>query len=224
MPPQSTVGETFSQDLVKRYDQWWTVRQDSLEYGGLDIKDSGIGYAIIDTGTSLLYLGQEDYFNFIEQMLKDVPEGLDCTSTIYCFSDTLTCDELSPFLKPLMIQLQDNYYTLPASAYTFDRGVSFQKKCTVGVSYTESTGGVFILGDTFLRNFVTTFDYKNRQIKLAANVYAPEDIVIEYRMDGWKIFGIILACLCGLAMIIWAIVYCCKRSKKNKISMAYSML
>ena len=33
----------------------------SVEYGGDDIKDSGIGYAIIDSGTSLLYLGTEDY-------------------------------------------------------------------------------------------------------------------------------------------------------------------
>ena len=110
---------------MKKYDQWWTVSLHSVEYGGQDIKDSGIGYAIIDTGTSLLYLGQEDYFNFIEQMLKDVPNGLDCTSSIYCFSDTLSCDELNPYLSPLRIQLQDNYYTLPPAAYTFNRGNSF---------------------------------------------------------------------------------------------------
>ena len=53
------------QDLVSRYDQWWTVSMHRVEYGGEDIKDSGIGYAILDTGTSLLYLGQEDYYNFI---------------------------------------------------------------------------------------------------------------------------------------------------------------
>ena len=61
VPANATVGETFSQDLFNRYDQWWTVKMHNVEYGGQDIKNSGIGYAILDTGTSLLYLGTEDY-------------------------------------------------------------------------------------------------------------------------------------------------------------------
>ena len=65
VPPESTVGKTFAQDLVKKYDQWWTVALRTVEYGDEGIKESGIGYAILDTGTSLLYLGQEDYYNFI---------------------------------------------------------------------------------------------------------------------------------------------------------------
>ena len=104
VPANSTRGITYVQDLVSRYDQWWTVSMHRVEYGGVDIKDSGIGYAILDTGTSLLYLGQEDYFNFIDQILRDEPSGgLDCTSTIYCYSDTLSCDELAPVLSPLRI-------------------------------------------------------------------------------------------------------------------------
>ena len=50
-----------------------------VEYDGDDIKDSGIGYAILDTGTSLLYMGTEDYANFVNKLMQDVPE-LDCTS------------------------------------------------------------------------------------------------------------------------------------------------
>lgn len=64
VPLNSTTGNTFTQDLIKRYDQWWTVYLHDVEYGGKDIKDSGIGFAILDTGTSLLYLGEEDYANF----------------------------------------------------------------------------------------------------------------------------------------------------------------
>ena len=92
----------------------------NVEYGGKDIKDSGIGYAILDTGTSLLYLGTEDYDNFVSELQKTVPE-LDCTSNIYCYSNQYTCEELTPRMKPLMIQLQENYYTLPPEAYTFSR-------------------------------------------------------------------------------------------------------
>ena len=69
-PENASKGESFKQDLVKRYDEWWTVNLHTVEYGGNDIKDSGIGYAILDTGTSLLYLGTEDYYNFADQMLS----------------------------------------------------------------------------------------------------------------------------------------------------------
>ena len=63
-PEGATVGESYSQSLSANYDQWWTVRLYDVEYDGNSIKDSGLGYAILDTGTSLLYLGKEDYENF----------------------------------------------------------------------------------------------------------------------------------------------------------------
>lgn len=201
--------------MYNRYDQWWTVKLHDVEYGGNDIKDSGIGYAILDTGTSLLYLGEEDYVNFEKELLKAVPE-LDCSSNIYCFSNDYYCDELTPRMKPLMINLQENYYTLPAEAYTFSRDNIFQKKCTVAISWTSDSGGVYILGDTFLRNFVTTFDFANGEMRLAINKNAPAGVSIDYKMGGWKIFGIIVGGLVGLALIIVFLVYCICKCKKNK--------
>ena len=59
----------------------------------------------------------------MDRITTAVPE-LDCTTKVYCFTNTLTCDEITPKLAPLMIQLQDNYYTLPSTAYTFPRGYS----------------------------------------------------------------------------------------------------
>ena len=113
---------------------------------------------------------------------------------------------------------------MPAAAYTFPQGNFFQKKCTIAVSYTDSNSGVYILGDTFLRNFVTTFDYKNGKMKLAINVNAPSGIIIEYKMSGWKIFGIIVGCLLAVCLVIWAVVCCCKRRNKSKLSKAYATL
>ena len=66
VPANSTTGETYTQDLYEQYDQWWTVPLHNLEYNGESIKDSGIGYAILDTGTSLLYLGTKDYYKFTD--------------------------------------------------------------------------------------------------------------------------------------------------------------
>jgi len=80
----------------------------------------------------------------------------------------------------------------------------------VAISWTEDSGGVYILGDTFMRNFVTSFDYKNGEIRLAINKNSPIGINIEYKMGGWKIFGIIVGGILGLALII-ALLVCCIR-------------
>ena len=118
-------------------------------------------------------------------------------------------------MKDLEITLQENHYTIPPAGYTFSRGNLFQRKCTVAVSYTDSSGGVYILGDTFLRNFVTEFDYSSLEMRLTINKYAPDGVKIEYKMSGWKIFGIITGCIIGVVLII-LVIYCCVKSCKKK--------
>lgn len=135
VPEDSSIGETFSQDLVNRYDQWWTVKLHDVSYGDSDIKASGMGYAILDTGTSLMYIGKSDYYNFLDKLLAAVPD-FDCTSRVYCFTTKNTCDVYTPSMSSFMFQLQENYYTLPPAAYTFSTTGSFgRKQCTVAISY-----------------------------------------------------------------------------------------
>ena len=125
----------------------------------------------------MIYLGEEDYTDFVSVLAQSVPE-LDCESNVYCFSDDYYCDELTPRMKPLMINLQENYYTMPPEAYTFSSDNRYQNKCIVAVSMTSDAGGVYILGDTFLRNFVTTFDYEKNEMRLAININAPAGVTI----------------------------------------------
>ena len=66
-----------------------------LSYNGHDIQSSSINYSILDTGTSLLYIGQSDYTNFIEKIMGDTEKNgieLNCQEDVYCFSDTQSCD------------------------------------------------------------------------------------------------------------------------------------
>lgn len=120
-------------------------------------------------------------------------------------------------MKPIMINLQDNFYTLPPEAYTFSRDSSRQKKkCTVAVSMTDDSSGVYILGDTFLRNFVTTFDFANGQMHLAINKNAPAGVKIEYKMAGKQLFGIIAASLSALALLILCICCCVSQHRKRQ--------
>lgn len=45
--------------------------------------------------------------------------------------------------------------------------------CSVAVSYAPNSYDLYILGDTFLRNFVSTYDYKAKKVRLAINANAP---------------------------------------------------
>ena len=72
------------------------------------------------------------------------------------------------------------------------------------------------MGDTFLRNFVTTFDFKNSEMRLTINKNAPAGVKIEFKMGGWRIFGIIVACLVGVICLVWLVTCCCKKYRKHK--------
>jgi len=92
------------------------------------------------------------------------------------------------------------------------------------VSSTDDSGGVYILGDTFLRNFVTTFDFENNQMRLTINKNAPAGVIIEYKMGGWKIFGIIAGSLLSCILVVWIVCCCCKKRKKNRLAMGYATI
>lgn len=78
-------GEFVSANIVSSYEAWWTIRLHNTYYGENSIKESAVNYAIIDTGTSFLYLAQTDYANFID-VVKDANPDLNCLNESYCFS------------------------------------------------------------------------------------------------------------------------------------------
>ena len=79
------------------------------------------------------------------------------------------------------------------------------------------TQGLYILGDTFLRNFVSTYDYKKKAVRLAVNINAPvgtkaihhpSTANILFMIIGGIIVFIILYCICKS---------CCKKKKGSKV-------
>lgn len=80
-------GDFVSSNIVSSYEAWWTIRLHNTYYGGNSVKESAVSFAIIDTGTSFMYLAQTDYENFVDQV-KDANPGLNCVDELYCFSST----------------------------------------------------------------------------------------------------------------------------------------
>jgi hypothetical protein len=61
-------------------------------------------------------------------------------------------------MQNLSITLGSATYTITPEGYSFPSN-SLGAPCVLGVSYLSDTTGLYILGDTWIRNFVTTFDY-----------------------------------------------------------------
>ena len=95
--------------------------------------------------------------------MSQVAPEMDC-SGIYCKSTEHTCDHYTPLMKDITIQLENTYYTITPEGYTFSGDNKKKYKCTVAISYNDDHQGLFILGDTFLRSFVSTFNFKDGTI------------------------------------------------------------
>ena len=83
---------------------------------------------------------------------------------------------------------------------------------------TDDSGGVYILGDTFLRNFVTTFDFAAGEMRLALNKHAPAGVSVEYKMSGLRLFGDIAAGIIGLCLVVCCVYHFLKRRKTTQES------
>ena len=147
---------------------------------------------------------------------SDHGSELNCDDLTYCHSDDHECDYFSDSMEPLTIVLGNNHYSMPPEAYMFTGDGVNNNKCTVAISYLADSTGMFILGDTFLRNFVTTFDNDHTQMVLAINTNAPEGVSIEFKLSGAQIFGIIVACIAVVACIAAAVYYGIQYRKKQK--------
>lgn len=141
-----------------------------------------------------------------------------CNSSIYnyCYSNVQTCENYWPLFSNLTMVLETNEYTIQPEGYTLNNDLD-NHACSIAVTSIPDSQGIVILGDTWLRNFVSTYDYKANKMRFAVNVYAPAGTTIVehpaalttdmlYLIGGGVAALIILYCLCK----------CCKSDKKKK--------
>jgi len=213
-PTNSTTGDFIEQSIVSSYDSWWTMRLSDVKMNGSSIKKSGGQYAIVDTGTSLLYMLTSDYAYF-ETMVEAASPDFNCNSAFYdyCYSNVNTCDAYYANLQNLTIFLNGNEYTITPQGYTLSNGDLDGHKCAIAISAMDDSQGLYILGDTFLRNFVSTYDYKKKAVRLAVNINAPVGTQAIHHIATVNILFVVAG-----AIIAFILLYCCCKSacKKKK--------
>jgi Eukaryotic aspartyl protease len=125
-------------------------------YGSTSINSQGTQFAIIDTGTSFLLMAESDYKIFTTQVFLSTEDGFDCSGS-YCVSVYKPCDKFVEKLDDIIIYIDNFSYSIPPSGYLMD-GLS-GIKCSILVSSIQNKEGIYVLGDTFIRNFYSSFNY-----------------------------------------------------------------
>lgn len=129
----------------------------------------------------------------------------------------------------LIIQLGNNKYTIPAEGYTFEGGV-FGDKCIIAVSSIPDRNNMYILGDTFIRNYYAVFNYSELQVGLAVSATAPSGVEISddvtsntnsgSSLTPLEITAIVLASILALLILIFVIMTCRNKRRQKAINKA----
>ena len=135
----------------------WLIEMADVTYNGQSVKAPGRGFAIIDTGTSVI-AGDINIINNIRKSLglPDTPGEIPC-SIIKSFA-------------PLDFKIDNVIYRLPASYYILKHTQFGKTVCAPGFQPLSlgKLKNFLLLGDSFLKAFYSVYDVGNKRVGLAA--------------------------------------------------------
>jgi len=144
-----------------------------------------------------------DYAVF-KQMVIDADPDFNCDTLLYpyCYSAVNTCDAYWDRLQNLSIYLNSNKYVILPQGYTISNAWDGWP-CVVAVTNNKYSTDMMILGDTFLRNFVVSFDYKKNTVSLAVSANATQGTLAVQRLSWYDVLLIILGCLFAVGFVVY---------------------
>ncbi|KAG5282132.1 hypothetical protein AALO_G00052580 [Alosa alosa] len=131
---------------------YWQIELDSITINGNVACADGC-QAIVDTGTSLIVGPSSD--------ISNMNAWVGATTDQY--GDALVSCENIENMPEVTFNINGHAFTLPASAYVFQRNSG----CTAGFG-NGGTQQLWILGDVFIRQFYTIFDRHNNMVAFAS--------------------------------------------------------
>ena len=107
----------------------------------------------------------------------------------------------------------DASFTIPPWSYSFSGDNIDMPACVIAVSHMPGDLGISILGDTFLREYVTSFNYKERTITLGKNALAPKQY-FPSTVQKYAWFSCSAATVVGAIMLF---LVCVKNSQRRRM-------
>ncbi|XP_053305954.1 pepsin A-like [Spea bombifrons] len=130
--------------------KYWQITIDSISMDGQVIACHDGCATIVDTGTSVI-AGHPEAISSIQEIIGSKPDKYG----LY----TVSCDSVGS-LPDIIITINGVKYPLPASAYINQ----FPGSCSSGF---QTTSGLWILGDIFIRQYFVVFDRGNNRVGFA---------------------------------------------------------
>lgn len=146
------TGEFAYYPLIS--ESYWLIAGDKMSYNGKTFGNDGGLKLIIDSGTSQI-VGDTALFS---ELIKDIPQAVDCAKLDTLPNVTFTIGGKDYVLTPEM-------YVLKVTALWHTQCISgFQ---AMDFSKTSIGAGAVILGDVFMRQYYSHFDYGNKRVGFA---------------------------------------------------------
>ena len=97
----------------------------------------------------------------------------------------MTCPKTAPYLGNLAFTMDEMDYEIKPIGYLLD-GTDFNETytniCIFGIGELPGNlGSMFLLGDVFLRNYYSVYDWENESVHLAINIHAADHVEIKDR-------------------------------------------
>uniref|UniRef100_A0A8B9NVC2 Renin n=1 Tax=Apteryx owenii TaxID=8824 RepID=A0A8B9NVC2_APTOW len=155
---------------------YWQITMDSISTSEEILACASSCQAIIDTGTSLL-AGPSN-------AVADIQYALGANS-----NGEISCDSISS-MPDIIFNLNGNAFSVPTSSYILQDG-----SCSLafeGLNLPTDSGDLWILGDTFIREYYVVFDGANNRVGLSPPVLSvPAPCTSAARLRGKA--GLVLA-------------------------------
>ena len=122
---------------------------------------------------------------------------------VLCYFRT-KCQTVYPKLKNLKFQLGDDFdFNVPPEDYLIAYQENGYDYCILGLSGADY--GLYILGDAFLRSYLSVYDFENKRAGLVLHKYSKGVITLhDDGMDDWAVSLIVITTLLGISSIgLW---------------------
>ncbi|KAG8856314.1 Type I transmembrane sorting receptor [Tulasnella sp. 330] len=137
---------------------YWNTPASGFTYNGG--ASTGSFSAIIDSGTTLIYIPTAAAKN----LYASIPGSKDASSTLGSGTYTYPC---STTLGSIALVIGSNSYALNASDFNAGPVSSGSSTCVGGIFGDDSDPGLATIGDEFIKNWYSVFDYTNNRVGFA---------------------------------------------------------
>ena len=176
---------------------YWGAEGRGFKYGSKTLmnpeKEKAI-LAVIDSGTTLMVLPYTIFDSFVQEIASKVKNdhsvNMICTRTPgsdeneidVCYFNNTKCSQIAPKLEPIKFVFDKSVFELKPQAYLKDDQNEIEETgknvdaCVVdirpGKDKNHPDERRFLMGNTFLKNFYSVYDYDWEQIRLGVNIHS----------------------------------------------------